>query len=977
MYIWGGDVCTAGVNLAEASSIDPGNQTYYQQDSSGTIIGNVAGGEAQKLTSLFVDQAYSGKANTAYGIYLFGSSSSLKLDLNDSPADVYNVNVDYKNVSGDATSYGIYAFNNNDSKVENGNLKISVRNMSGSEDTVAGKSLQAKAYGIDTDDVGIMPGVKKVMVYNQAGKSAGSSLLVNTVGVGIRSVALADDLQVEVNSIGGDSIYDKGDSARISNDNTAYGIDIYAAGTAGNNIKVKLNLVGGNVNSNNIGTVRYSNYSKAVSGMYRAGSSPFTYLGDNTVVTNTILGGDIIANTAAEILSNNNAEGAMGMGFGNNTHIIVTANGGTITCGDAANLFVYNNAYALTGSASLKGNTYIEAVATPTLINGKASSFNAYVFNAKPTGDYSYGGYAYINSKDDSRIDSGYLADATVQLKGDICVANNQRGGGRLYADIENPASYFKGTVLQYNEEWGSGNEAYTSGVFLSFDKGSVWELANNSKNSDADGGKYVITLSDVPTADLNGYIPLYQNGIEVYRLKVGSDVTINLTSDGAERTYTDANINSYRTLCSNSKVFDIPDSPGGFNITGSGNKFILDSDVANNIADKIVIDAAVSGTNYIGVNYDVSFGNGTMETVDGKALVVKYNDSEEKFDGVRFTGKITDEGLKKFRPKVYQGIELGDADDYDWYLTGFEKMGHSDIVGDTKKAALFDMSMAANMIMNSDLTKRLGEIRYNPDKAGTWARIYTGRNDISGVGEQKYTSIQGGIDRQIKAERGNHFIGLALERLLASNNYVGSGSGKTRATVLSLYDAWSGNDGKYHDLVAKAGRIGNDFDTVNVNGESSNGDYSNWMSGISFEYGWRKNIDNGYYYQPESQLSYAHINGAGYTTNNGIAVDQASSNSLIGRLGITFGRRFNENEELFLTTNLLREFLGKTRVDNTYGTDVVQQNDSLRGNWYELVLGYNNRMEKQTDYYMQISKTFSGQVRRKWQMEAGFRWNW
>ena len=87
--------------------------------------------------------------------------------------------------------------------------------------------------------------------------------------------------------------------------------------------------------------------------------------------------------------------------------------------------------------------------------------------------------------------------------------------------------------------------------------------------------------------------------------------------------------------------------------------------------------------------------------------------------------------------------------------------------------------------------------------------------------------------------------------------------------------------------------------------------------------------------------------------------------------------QEFNENEELFFTTNLLREFLGKVRVNNAYGIDTVQQGDSLRGNWCELVLGYNNRMEKQTDYYMQVSKTFGGQVQRKWQLEAGFRWNW
>lgn len=976
VYLGGTSAIFLHVNSALASEIEPGNQTYYKQDSSGTITGNVAGTVPQALDTLFVNQAYSTAANTAYGVYL--SNAGVKLNFNNSADTIYNINVDYKNAAGNAAAYGIYTFYPAASEVTNNNLKLLVNNMAGSTETTAAGSLTAKAIGIESSEAAILAGVKKITVYNQAGKSAGD-VAVKTQGINSTSIALADSLQVEINSSGGDIIYDQGGFANNTNSNSVTGIAVTAAGTAGDNIKVAINMTGGNVVSNTTGGVRYSNQGTVVIGGGSGWSAnpPATYLGANTVLIGTAQGGTVVASGNANVTYYNAVDGAMNMGFGDNTCIMVTAVGGTVTCNNpVGQIPVENHAYALTGSASLKGNTYLEAVATPALINGKESATKAYIFNAKPTGDYQYGGYAYINSKDDPRADGGYLADAVVQLKGDINIDQTIYGGGRLYANIEGENSYFKGTVLQYNDNY-LGSEQYKNGVLLSFDKGAVWELANNSKNSETNGGKYVITLSDIPTADLSGYKPLYQNGIEVYRLNVGSEVTINLTSDGAERTFTNGTNNSYRTLSSNSKIYNITDTPGGFNITGSGNKFIVDSDVANNIADKIVIDTAVSGTNYIGVSYDVSFGNGTMESVDGKALVVKYNDSEDKFSGVKFTGKIADEGLQKFRPKVYQGIELGDASDYDWYLTGFEKIGHSDIVDDTKKAAMFDMSMAANLIMNSDLTKRLGEIRYNPDKAGTWARIYTGRNDISGVGEQKYTSIQGGIDRQIKAERGNHFIGVGLERLLGSNSYDNSGSGKTRATVLSLYDAWSGNDGKYHDLVVKAGRIGNDFDTVNVNGERLNGDYRNWMSGVSFEYGWRKNTDNGYYYQPETQLSYAHVNGASYTTNNGITVDQASGNSLIGRVGLTFGRRFNENEELFFTTNLLREFLGKVRVNNAYGIDTVQQGDSLRGNWCELVLGYNNRMEKQTDYYMQVSKTFGGQVQRKWQLEAGFRWNW
>lgn len=972
-------------NYAQASTIDPVNSTYYQQHASGTITGNVAGETPQTLNSIYIDQIYSKVANKeyVYGVYTPVVGQNIQLYLNNPAESEYNIIVDYANDGTDSYVYGI-STNAAGSSIQSGKANVLVKNMSGSLAAVTNNRLTSTVYGVNSGNADIISGLNKITVINQAGKTS-DRISMSSYGVSSSNGLTPDNLQIDVTSLGGEIVYDGGQPVTHMASNSADGLYMGATGKAGSNNNISAKVVGTNINTNTTGAVRYSNYTTGVTGKDSGSASkpPLTYLGDNTTIVSSIVSGQIVS--TADVLNGsisvgNIAQGASMIGFGENTRIIVSADGGSLDYKATVapnQIMAYNWAYALSGAVSLKGNTYIDVTATPTKVNGEDSSTRAYILNGKRIGDYSYGAYAYINSKDDKRADGGYVADATVQLKGDIAITNDQYGGARLYADIENPNSYFRGTVLQYNDYWGpdGGLQEYNSAVLLSFDKGSTWELANNSKNAAADGGKYVITLSDVK--DLQGYTPLYKNGIEVYRLNVGNDVTINLTSDGAERTFTDANNNSYRTLSSNSKVFIIPDTPGGFNITGSGNKFIVNSDVANNIADKIVIDTAVSGTNYIGVNYDVSFGNGTLETVDGKALVVKYNDTEDKFAGVNFTGKVMDEGLKKFRPKVYQGIELGDANDYDWYLTGFDSLGPSDIVDDTKNAAMFNMSMATSLIMNSDLTKRLGEIRYNPDKAGIWARIYTGENNITGVGAQSYTSVQGGIDRHIQAKRGSHFRGLALEQMSASNSYNRSGSGKSDATVLSLYDAWSGNDGKYHDLVLKTGRISNNFNTYNINGERLEGNYKNWMTGISYEYGWRKNLDNGYYYQPEAQLSYAHVNGASYMTNNGISVDQEAGNSLIGRIGVTFGKRFNKGEELFITANLLREFLGNTRVHSIYGLDSTNVGDTLRSSWCELVLGYNNRMNKKTDIYTQISKTFGGKVQRKWQVEAGFRWNW
>lgn len=90
--------------------------------------------------------------------------------------------------------------------------------MAGSTETTAASSLTAKAIGIDSSEAAILAGVKKITVYNQAGKSA-DRVSVETQGINSTSIALADSLQVEINSSGGDIIYDQGGFATNTNSN--------------------------------------------------------------------------------------------------------------------------------------------------------------------------------------------------------------------------------------------------------------------------------------------------------------------------------------------------------------------------------------------------------------------------------------------------------------------------------------------------------------------------------------------------------------------------------------------------------------------------------------------------------------------------------------------------------------------------------------------------------------------------------------
>lgn len=272
-------------------------------------------------------------------------------------------------------------------------------------------------------------------------------------------------------------------------------------------------------------------------------------------------------------------------------------------------------------------------------------------------------------------------------------------------------------------------------------------------------------------------------------------------------------------------------------------------------------------------------------------------------------------------------------------------------------------------------LLKRLGELRYNQDDQGIWARFTNKRLERDGRHgfEGNFKTLQVGLDKEKKtAHHGSWYYGGAVSHLWGNTDYE-QGHGSQKATDFTFYGTNLRPQGHYLDLVARVGRIDSDYDSA----YGDYGSFQNWGSSIGAEYGRKKTLRNGWSLEPQVQLTYSYLWGDDYTTRNGARVHQDNADSFVGRLGFVLGREFHENAKnpsrVYLKASVLHDFLGDTtsRIsdDLTY-TDT----DDLGDTWYLVGIGTNIHLSNNTQFYFDAEKSFCADVDMKYRFNAGIR---
>jgi outer membrane autotransporter protein len=291
-----------------------------------------------------------------------------------------------------------------------------------------------------------------------------------------------------------------------------------------------------------------------------------------------------------------------------------------------------------------------------------------------------------------------------------------------------------------------------------------------------------------------------------------------------------------------------------------------------------------------------------------------------------------------------------------------------------TTNAAVSDLASISLMTWrqeNNDMNKRLGELRDSKGEHGAWARMARGESKYGAQNvKNQYNYYQVGYDEKLSTNP-NWTVGVALTRTEGNSTFA-TGTGENKHTGFALYGSYLGDNGSFIDLIAKYARLDNEF---NATAGIGNGDYKTNGYSLSAEYGKRFTKDNGFWIEPQVELTYGTVGSVDYLTSKGANVHQDGMDSLVGRLGFSLGKNIKQGN-VYVRASYLYDFDGDTKAIYTKEDVARSFEQDLGGGWWEVGVGTNLNLSDATHLYFDVEKTYGGNVATPWQWNAGVRWN-
>lgn len=469
----------------------------------------------------------------------------------------------------------------------------------------------------------------------------------------------------------------------------------------------------------------------------------------------------------------------------------------------------------------------------------------------------------------------------------------------------------------------GTGNMTASKGVYN----------VDNNANVNFTGGQWAINEwntadgKDVGNAAVKSGASVDVNGASMTVGNLETAGTLNLKSKDGKATNISAETlkganGTVTTDSLENKIQAETSEATGLTVKGNGD-----------IADQIAADASKAKV----LANVVTSGNG--------------NDAKSAASGIEADAGVISGG---FRAAVKDG--------------GIEKFTEFVNTSNQAVSSMTNLSLMTWRQENNDMNKRLGEVRASEGSQGIWARMARGQSKYGPQGiKNQYNYYQLGYDSKISDD---WILGGAFTYTDGDSSYT-NGSGTNKHTGFAVYGSNLRDDGSFIDLIAKYAHMKNDFD---VNGGVGGGDYS--TNGLSFsaEYG-KRFQQEGYWIEPQAELTYGRVSSADFTTKRGAKVHQDSMDSLVGRLGFSLGKDIKQGN-VYVRASYLYDFQGDTSVTMSKGGAATSFKTDLGGGWWEFGVGTNLNLGHDTHFYLDVETTAGGDVDTPWQWNAGVRYS-
>ena len=281
---------------------------------------------------------------------------------------------------------------------------------------------------------------------------------------------------------------------------------------------------------------------------------------------------------------------------------------------------------------------------------------------------------------------------------------------------------------------------------------------------------------------------------------------------------------------------------------------------------------------------------------------------------------------------------------------------------------AQVSLRQAQLLLVEDDLSgihQRLGEVK-NGEKGNVWVRnvnsrqklaaLSTGESETSGF-KQNVHSLQVGADAAVTDNlRVGGFVGRSQANIDFNGYY---GDGKVRSNSVGLYAAYLADNGIYVDNIVKYSRL-------HANSDLTEKRHYNAYT-ISSELGKRFNLANDWTITPQAQLAWTHISSQ---------ENEDSLSSVYSRIGVRVAKGFalsnGWNLQPYAEVNAITS---KNRSSKIHYTNSALDVASSRGR-FESAVGFNAGFANHR-FGLEVSRADGKNFDKPYAIQAVYRYQW
>ncbi|TLP71554.1 autotransporter outer membrane beta-barrel domain-containing protein [Pseudomonas nitroreducens] len=297
--------------------------------------------------------------------------------------------------------------------------------------------------------------------------------------------------------------------------------------------------------------------------------------------------------------------------------------------------------------------------------------------------------------------------------------------------------------------------------------------------------------------------------------------------------------------------------------------------------------------------------------------------------------------------------------------------------------AALGMQTAAANLWQSElgTLTRRLGELRQGHDQGGLWTRAMGDRMNVdtgdSRAFEQSLSGAEIGADRAFEQTDGTLYVGGMFGAGHADQDFGEHSSGDLDSRSIGLYVTWLREDGWYLDSVLKYDHLRGEVKVPTNIGGQVRGHCDSDAYGASVEVGRTLQLGQGWFVEPQVQLSGAHLQGPQYTSSDELEVDGDAVDSVQARAGGRAGRNWQLDSGAQLQGYLSASWIDELAGESTVKVNGHELDNQLPGSRAELGAGGSLLVSAHQKLMVEVHYANGHEIEQPLSLTLGYRYLW